>query len=189
VTDTADTFFTLLTVFANAAFVVLLVLGIAALVAPAGRVLAARAVAAVGPSALPLAFLVAAVTTAGSLYYSEIANYTPCVLCWYQRICMYPLVAILGIGWLRRDKYVWMYAAPLVIAGAPVSIYHYLIERYPSLGSGLSCSLDAPCTVPYFETLGFVTLAWMCLSAFAIIGALLVVDRVFTRSVDQEVAS
>ena len=191
-TDTANTFFTLLTLIANAAFVLLVVVGLVALVSPAGRDLGGRVVAAIGPSALPLAFLVAAVTTAGSLYYSEIANYTPCVLCWYQRICMYPLVAILGVGWLRRDRGVWMYAAPLLIAGPGVSIYHYLIERYPSLGSGLSCSLDAPCTVPYFEELGFVTLAYMCLSAFAIIGALLVVDHAYNRStevVDQEVAA
>jgi hypothetical protein len=187
VTDTADTFFTILTVLANAAFVALVLVGVAALISRAGRDGARRVVAAIGPSALPLAFLVAAVTTAGSLYYSEIANYTPCVLCWYQRICMYPLVAILGLGWWRRDAGTWMYAVPFIIAGAPVSFYHYLIERYPSLGEGVSCALDAPCTVPYFETLGFVTLAWMCMSAFAIMGALLAVDRAWSRSTMEEV--
>lgn len=187
-TDTADTFFTILTLVANAAFVALLVLGLAAVVSRSAREGARRVVAAIGPSAMPLAFVVAAVTTAGSLYYSEIANYTPCVLCWYQRICMYPLVAILGVGWWRKDPVAWMIAVPLVVAGAGVALYHYLVERYPSLGDSLSCSATAPCTVPYFETIGFMTLAWMSLSAFAIIGALLVTDRVWARSVTVEVA-
>ncbi|MGH9024506.1 MAG: disulfide bond formation protein B [Acidimicrobiia bacterium] len=181
-TDTADTFFTILALIADAALVVLALVGVAALASRSGRAGARRLVATIGPSALSLAFLVAAVTTAGSLYYSEIANYTPCVLCWYQRICMYPLVVILGVGWWRKDAATWLFAAPFVVCGTSVALYHYLVERYPSLGEGLSCSVTAPCTVPYFETLGFMTLAWMSLTAFAIIGALLAADRVWARS-------
>jgi Disulfide bond formation protein DsbB len=182
VTDTADTFFTILTVLANVAVVVFVLLGLGALASASLRGVARRLVDAVGPSALPLAFVVAATATAGSLYYSEIAEYTPCVLCWYQRICMYPLVVVLGVGWVRRESATWLYALPFLVAGVPVSTYHLLVERYPSLGSGLSCSIDAPCTVPYFETLGFVTLAWMCLSGFLLIGTLLAVDRAWARS-------
>ena len=59
-----------------------------------------------GPHATLLAFVVAAVATAGSLYLSEVANFTPCTLCWYQRIAMYPLVVLLGIATWRRDDVV-----------------------------------------------------------------------------------
>ncbi len=57
--------------------------------------------------------------TAGSLFYSEVKHLIPCDLCWYQRVCMYPLVAILAVGVLRRDRTVLWYAAPFVAVGAP----------------------------------------------------------------------
>jgi len=171
----ADTFFTALALLADA--VVALALGgaVAALVsrrARAGMAVIARAVA---TQAVPLAFVVAAVTTAGSLYYSEYAGYTPCTLCWYQRILMYPLVAILGIAWLRRDRHVWPTVVPFVALGAPVALYHWLVERVPSIASTTSCSLDVPCTSPWFEKLGFVTLAWMSFTAFVLVGTLMAV--------------
>ena len=125
----------------------------------------------VGSHALLLAWIVAIVTTAGSLYYSEIVDYIPCELCWYQRICMYPLFAVLGSGGLRRDRSVVWYAAPFVVFGAPVSLYHWLVERVPSLEEGSSCSVFVPCAVPYFEELGYITLAFMALSAFLLVGA------------------
>jgi hypothetical protein len=127
-----------------------------------------------GPQALLVAWIVAVVTTLGSLYYSEHAGFVPCELCWYQRILMYPLVVVLGIGWFRRDAKAWITAAPFVVIGAPVSLYHWLVERVPSFAESSSCSIVAPCTAPYFEKLGFVTLAWMCLSSFLLIGVLLV---------------
>jgi len=94
---------------------------------------------------------------------------------------MYPLVIVLGVGWLRRDRKVWMTAAPFVVIGAPLSLYHWLVERVPSFAESSSCSIVAPCTAPYFEKLGFVTLAWMCLSSFLLIGTLLVLSVVAQR--------
>jgi disulfide bond formation protein DsbB len=94
---------------------------------------------------------------------------------------MYPLVIVLGVGWLRRDGKAWITAAPFVVIGAPVSMYHWLVERVPSFAEGSSCSIVAPCTAPYFEKLGFVTLAWMCLSSFLLIGVLLVVAALTAR--------
>ena len=93
--DVANTFFTVLTLLANAAVVGALVLAVAAAVSGAGRRLAGAVVDAVGPSARLLAWFVAAVATMGSLYYSEIADFVPCRLCWFQRIGMYPLAVIL----------------------------------------------------------------------------------------------
>jgi disulfide bond formation protein DsbB len=175
--DTANTFFTVLTLVANTGFVALLLVGLLALTRGAGRGLAGRAVGILRPRARVLAMVVAAVTTAGSLYYSEVKGLVPCELCWYQRICMYPLFAILLVGALRRDRAVVWYSAPFVAIGAPLALYHWLVERVPSLTSGTSCSVFVPCNVPYFEELGYVTLAFMDLSAFLLIGALLAVGR------------
>jgi disulfide bond formation protein DsbB len=182
-------FFLVLTLVADVAIVVALVFGLGALVSERAR-RAWRAVAWwLGPQALLVAWIVAIVTTLGSLYYSEHAGFIPCELCWYQRILMYPLVIVLGVGWLRRDAKAWMTAAPFVVIGAPVSLYHWLVERVPSFAEGSSCSIVAPCTAPYFEKLGFVTLAWMCLSSFLLIGVLLVVAALAGRQpVTREIA-
>jgi len=95
---------------------------------------------------------------------------------------MYPLVAILAVGVIRRERSVVWYAAPLVVVGAPVSLYHWLVERVPSLAESSSCSVFSPCSVPFFEELGYITLAFMALSSFLLIGALLVTSFVADRS-------
>ena len=132
-------------------------------------------VAQVRESALWLAWLVAAVTTAGSLYFSEIADYVPCRLCWFQRICMYPLAGILLVAAIRRDRNVRWYALPLLVAGIAVSTYHYVIEWRPSWGDG-ACSVGPSCTDVWFRRMGFVTLAFMALCGFVAIVALLFVN-------------
>jgi disulfide bond formation protein DsbB len=174
-------FFLVLTLVANAAVVAAAVGGVAALLSHRARDAWQGVARAFGPQALLVAWIVAIVTTLGSLYYSEHAGFIPCELCWYQRILMYPLVIVLGVGWLRRDRKAWIMAAPFVVIGAPVSLYHWLVERVPSFAEGSSCSIVAPCTAPYFEKLGFVTLAWMCLSSFLLIGVLLVVAALAAR--------
>ena len=177
----ATNFFLVLTLVADAVVVAGALLGLAALVSKRARARALDVARFVGPQAVLVAWIVALVTMLGSLYYSEHAGYLPCELCWYQRILMYPLVIVLGVGWLRRDSKVWMTAAPFVVIGAPLSLYHWLVERVPSFAESSSCSIVAPCTAPYFEKLGFVTLAWMCLSSFLLIGTLLVLSVVAQR--------
>jgi disulfide bond formation protein DsbB len=177
----ATNFFLVLTLVADAVVVAGALLGLAALVSKRARARALDVARFVGPQAVLVAWIVALVTMLGSLYYSEHAGYLPCELCWYQRILMYPLVIVLGVGWLRRDRKVWMTAAPFVVIGAPLSLYHWLVERVPSFAESSSCSIVAPCTAPYFEKLGFVTLAWMCLSSFLLIGTLLVLSVVAQR--------
>lgn len=140
----------------------------------------------VGRGAVPLAWLVATVTTLGSLYYSEIADFVPCKLCWYQRICMYPLVLILGIAALRHDRTVRFYVLPLAVVGAVVSIYHSWIQAYPPAGGTSFCTLDAPCTERYVWELGFVSLPLMALSAFAFIITMMLFARTPTTPELQE---
>ena len=182
----ATNFFLVLTLVADAVVVVGALLGLAALVSKRARAGALDVARFIGPQAVLVAWIVAIVTTLGSLYYSEHAGFVPCELCWYQRILMYPLVIVLGVGWLRRDRRAWITAVPFVVIGAPISLYHWLVERVPSFAESSSCSIVAPCTAPYFEKLGFVTLAWMALSSFLLIGVLLVVAALAGRHTEDE---
>lgn len=183
--QTEQTFFTFLTLLANLAVGIAIVLALAAAVSRAARRFVGRVVDAIGPSSTLVAWLVAAVATAGSLYFSEVAHYVPCRLCWFQRICMYPLAAILLVGVLLRDHRARWYAAPFVVVGIPLSSYHFLMERGVFAESS-SCAATVPCAVPWFTELGFVTLAYMALSGFALIGTLLVVDGIWERRVATE---
>jgi disulfide bond formation protein DsbB len=171
--EVATNFFTVLTFVADAIVVALLVFGLAALVSRSARRAWQATASAIAPQAVLVAWIVAVVTTAGSLYYSEYLGFLPCELCWYQRILMYPLTIVLGVGVVRRDSKVWITGLVFVALGAPLSMYHWLVERVPSFAESSSCSLAAPCSAPYFEKHGFITLAWMCLSSFLLIGALL----------------
>jgi disulfide bond formation protein DsbB len=178
----ATNFFLVLTLVADAVVVAAVVLGIVAIVSGRARDAWFAVARFVGPQALLVAWIVAIVTTLGSLYYSLHVGFVPCELCWYQRIVMYPLVIVLGVGWLRRDPKAWITAAPFVVVGAPLSLYHWLVERVPSFAEGSSCSVVAPCTAPYFEKLGFVTLAWMCMSSFLLIGTMLALSVAAQRA-------
>jgi disulfide bond formation protein DsbB len=139
----------------------------------------------VGPGALWLAWLVAAVAMSGSLYFSEIAGLVPCVLCWYQRIAMYPLAVILLLAAIRGDWAIRPYATILAGIGAVISTYHALLQRIPSLPSG-GCSLEVPCSAIELERFGFITIPVMALVGFATILVLLWVigpPRIGSRTV------
>jgi len=179
--ETANNFYLVLALFADAVVVFALVFAVVALVSKRAREVAKGIAGAVAPHANLLGFVVALVATTGSLYYSEQVGYIPCQLCWYQRILMYPLVIVLGVAALRKDRRAWMTVVPFVAIGAGVSTYHWLVERVPSFAESSSCSLEAPCTAPWFEKLGFVTLAWMALSGFLLIGTLMVCQIVGNR--------
>jgi disulfide bond formation protein DsbB len=126
-----------------------------------------------GGQEVQLAFVVALVATLGSLYLSEVANFVPCRLCWYQRIAMYPLPVLLGIGWWKRDAGVRRYALPLAVIGLLISTYHVLVERFPWLEGSNVCEVDNPCTIRWVERFGFVTIPTMALAGFALVFALL----------------
>lgn len=126
---------------------------------------------------LPLAALVAAVATAGSLYYSEVVGFVPCELCWIQRIFMYPSAILLAVAAFRRDVGIRVYALPLASIGACFSAYHAWIQAYPPDGGSGFCSLEAPCTDRHVWEFGFVSLPFMALSAFVFIIAALSAAR------------
>jgi disulfide bond formation protein DsbB len=130
-----------------------------------------------GRVAVPLAWIVATVATLGSLYYSEIADFVPCRLCWYQRICMYPLVIVLGVAALRRDRDVRFTAIPLAGIGAVIAAYHAWIQAYPPVGGTSFCTLDAPCTERYVWEFGFVSLPFMALCGFLFVIVMMFLAR------------
>ena len=119
-------------------------------------------------------WLTATVATGGSLYFSEIAHLPPCVLCWYQRILMYPLVLIIAVGILRKDKGLPFYVLPLSILGMGVALYQYLLQRGILPNSIAPCTLGVSCTTKYVEYFGFVTIPFLSLMAFGVITACMV---------------
>jgi disulfide bond formation protein DsbB len=127
---------------------------------------------AIRPEAVPLALLVAAVATSGSLYLSEVAHFTPCRLCWVQRAFMYPLVPLLAVAVARPAARLRWAALALAAVGGLVSIYHVLLERFPDLETG-ACDPANPCSLIWVERLGYLTIPAMALSAFALIVTLL----------------
>jgi disulfide bond formation protein DsbB len=163
-------FFALLTVGADA-FVLL------ALILRATRSQAwERFRAALAPSALWLAWIVAVVATAGSLYLSEVAHFVPCTLCWYQRIGMYPLAVVLGIAAFKSDLAIRRYVLPIAIAAAFISAYHYQLERFPGQAHP-TCTIESPCTLVWIWRFHFISIPFMALSAFALIVTLLTVPK------------
>jgi disulfide bond formation protein DsbB len=130
----------------------------------------------VSESALVLAAMVAVGATLGSLYFSEIANYTPCKLCWWQRVAMFPLSIVLSIAAVRKDRNIRLYVLPVAALGLCVSVYHYTIEWFPTLEK-TSCALEAPCTQVWFRTFGFSSLAFMAGCGFIAIITLLLCPR------------
>ena len=162
VTD-VSTFFALLAL-AAAAGAVAVVIAI---------IVGGNAAASVKQTALPLAALVAITATLGSLYYSEIADFIPCRLCWYQRIFMYPMAIVLPIAAIRRDVGVRVYMIAFPVIGLGISIYHYLVQNVPSLSEGGSCDATAPCSSAYVDTFDFISIPFMAGCGFLLIGALL----------------
>ena len=172
-TETASIFFALLSLLCVIATVGVVVLALVRRARPDSAT--AAFVDDLGRMALWLAWLVATVTTLGSLYYSQIADFIPCELCWFQRICMYPLVLILGVAVWRRDRGVWVYVLPQAVIGAAIAIYHTQLQAFP--GQATFCTTQTPCTTRYVWEFGFVSLPFMALSAFAFIIAMLLVAR------------
>ncbi|MEH7545709.1 MULTISPECIES: disulfide oxidoreductase [Bacillaceae] len=118
---------------------------------------------------LLLAWTAAIIATLGSLYFSEVMHFIPCMLCWYQRIFMYPLAIILGIAFYRNDQGIYRYVLPLSIIGMLISGYHTLLQRLPYLQQFEMCTTGVPCSKDYINWLGFITIPLLAFIAFTII--------------------
>ena len=118
---------------------------------------------------LYIAWVTALTSMIGSLFFSEVMLLPPCVLCWYQRIAMYPLVLIIGAAIMTRDGNVRIYALPLAVAGLATAVYHNLIYYGIVPESLTPCAEGVPCNAVQLELLGFVTIPLMGLASFAVI--------------------
>jgi disulfide bond formation protein DsbB len=123
-----------------------------------------------------LAWAVAFVAMIGSLYFQYVMQLPPCVLCWYQRIFMYPLVLVLLVGILRKDAKVHLYALPLSIIGMGIAIYHNLLYYNIIPESLAPCMQGVSCTTRQIEILGFITIPLLSLTAFIVITVLMVIN-------------
>jgi disulfide bond formation protein DsbB len=119
-------------------------------------------------------WLISLLATAGSLFFSEVVGFPPCTLCWYQRIAMYPVVAISTVALVVRDVKVARYLWPLVLPGLAVTVYHCLLY-YGVISDALTpCGTGVSCTERQLELLGFVSIPLLSFGSFlAIAGCLM----------------
>jgi len=117
----------------------------------------------------------------GSLYFSQILQYPPCVLCWYQRIAMYPIVLIIPVGIFLKDKHLPYYVLPLSIIGVLIAAYHNLLYWNIIPEAITPCMAGVSCTTQYIEWFGFVTIPFLSFMAFAAITACMLLYKKLNR--------
>jgi len=176
VTDAVDTTLATLAVFLEVLVVLLALLAFVALFSKGARRALVGLRDTFAGSELWIAFIIALAATAGSLFLSEYSDFIPCRLCWLQRIAMYPLVIILLVGAIRRDRGAVYYALPFPVIGLIIGVYHKYIELNPEAESA-GCKVGAPCATKWIEEFGYVTIPVLAMSAFAAILALLLFAR------------
>jgi len=124
---------------------------------------------------LLFAWAVALISVVGSLYFSNVRHFAPCVLCWYQRIAMYPLVLVILVGIVKRDVLVPYFVLPLSIVGGLIAVYHNLLYYRIIPDSIAPCEAGISCTTKYIEWSGFITIPLLSLVSFAIITVLMII--------------
>lgn len=120
-------------------------------------------------SVLLFVFVVSLTATLGSLFFSEVMDFIPCSMCWYQRIFMYPLVLIFLVNLLYPDDKVIKYAMPLVLVGFVFSAYHNLLMFGIIPEKIVPCVQGVPCSTRYIDWFGFITIPFLSLIAYSLI--------------------
>jgi disulfide bond formation protein DsbB len=121
---------------------------------------------------LRLNFVFALAGMFGSLYFSEVMQFPPCSLCWYQRICLYPLVVIFGAALLTNDHRHQKYSFPLLFGGIALSVYHNLLYYGVIPQEIIPCTGGVSCSTRQLELFGFITIPLMSLGAFMLMSCL-----------------
>lgn len=119
------------------------------------------------------AWLISIIAFLGSITFSEVLKLAPCKLCWIQRIFMFPLVFILGVGIVFKDEKIPFYVLPLSLTGLAVSFYHVLLYRGLIPESKAFCELGISCTTKYVEFFGFLSIPALAFLGFLGISALM----------------
>ena len=140
-------------------------------------------------SELWIAFAIALLATGGSLFFSEYSNFIPCKLCWYQRYAMYPLVPILLLAAIFRQRLIAWLALAVAVAGAGVSAWHRYVEINPSLESQGCRRGGGGCATNWLEGLApidYITIPTLALTAFGLIIFFLLLAQFPPRSGEDE---
>lgn len=116
-----------------------------------------------------ISLTVAIVSTLVSLYASDVLKLPPCNLCWYQRIAMYPLIPIIIVGILKKDKNLPYYVLPLSIMGMAFALYHHLLQIGVISETLAPCAFGVSCTTKYLDLFGLVTFPLLSFLAFTLI--------------------
>ena len=118
-------------------------------------------------------FIVSLLAMLLSLYFSDVLGYAPCVLCWYQRILMYPLVVLSVMAIIFKDQKVYRYILPLSIIGTLVALFHNLLYWKIIPETAAPCLNGVSCTAKYLQLAGFITIPLLSLVAFIVITLLM----------------
>ena len=120
-----------------------------------------------------ICWIIASVSALGSLFFSEIMEFAPCTLCWYQRIFMFPLVLIFLAGLFPFDKGIFKYALPIALVGWGFAFYHFLLYSGYIPESIQPCTQGVSCSETYLDLFGFLTIPLLSLISFSTIIVLL----------------
>lgn len=129
-----------------------------------------------------LCWMIALVSTLGSLFFSSVMGFEPCVLCWYQRIFMYPLVVIFLVALFPLDVKVFRYGLPISIIGWCFAVYHYLLYMSFIPEDLKPCGEGASCSEVNLEMFGFITIPMLSILSYTAIIALLIIFRYRTQT-------
>lgn len=122
-----------------------------------------------------LGWLIACISTLGSLFFSYVMEFAPCILCWYQRICLFPLVLILARGLFPLDRHVIKYAWPLAALGWLLAAYHNLLYAELIPAGIQPCSKGISCTEEHIELFGFLSIPQLSLISFTTLMFILII--------------
>ncbi|WP_428024686.1 disulfide oxidoreductase [Arcobacter sp.] len=120
----------------------------------------------INPNYILLSFIISLTATLGSLFFSEIMQFVPCSMCWYQRIFMYPLVFIFLINLLYPDDKIFKYSFILILIGLGLSIYHNLLMFGIISEEMVPCVQGVPCSTVYLNWFGFITIPLLSFVAY-----------------------
>ena len=116
-----------------------------------------------GRNSLLLGFLVSLAAMGGSLFYSEVVGFPPCVLCWWQRVFIYPQAVLFALALWKRDLGVFLYSGTLSTMAGVVALYHSYV--YWGGKSLLPCTaLGGACDKIYVMEFGYITIPTMSLT-------------------------
>lgn len=138
----------------------------------------------VGEHGMLFAFIVALIATIGSLFLSEVAKFTPCRLCWFQRIFMYPQVVVLGVALWKKEKVLAIFQSLILSAvGAVFAAYHYNLQMFAKVVKPCSTTDPVSCAEKVVIHYGYITIPMMALTAFLMIILFLVAVKLYGQRV------